>query len=45
MGQYLVIVPIVTHIVICIIFKVEGCEQGSPFVKGYAVFYVYHQNT
>jgi len=40
-GGYLVIVPIVTHIVIGIILKVEGYEQGSPYIKGYAVFFVY----
>jgi len=40
MGGYLVIVPIVTHIVIVIILKVEGCEQGSPYIKGNTIFFV-----
>jgi len=33
MGGYLVIIPIVTHIVIGIVLKVEGCEQGSPYIN------------
>lgn len=40
MGGYLVIVLIVTLIVIGIILKVEDCEQGSPYIKGYTVFFV-----
>jgi hypothetical protein len=31
MGGYLVMVPLVTHIVIGIILEVEVCEQGSPY--------------
>ena len=40
MGGYLVIVPIVTHVVVGIILEVEGCELGSPYIKGYTVFFV-----
>jgi len=40
MGGYLVIGPIVTHTVIGIILKIEGCEQGSPYIKGKTVFFV-----